>query len=31
MGQPIVSIPGYIPPDTLLSMLKEVNGINVDG
>ena len=30
MGQPIVSIPGYIPPEALLSMLKEVNGINVD-
>jgi thioredoxin-related protein len=30
MGQPIVNIPGYIPPDALLSMLKEVNGIKVD-
>jgi len=26
MGQPIVSIPGYISPDALLSLLKEVNG-----
>jgi len=25
MGQPIVSIPGYIAPDVLLSLLKEVN------
>ena len=31
MGQPIVSIPGYIPPDAMLSLLKEVNGINGDG
>jgi thioredoxin-related protein len=31
MGQPIVSIPGYIPPDALLSLLKEVNGIIVNG
>ena len=31
MGQPIVNIPGYIPPDALLSLLKEVNGINVGG
>ena len=28
MGQPIVSIPGYIDPEALLSLLKEVNGIN---
>jgi thioredoxin-related protein len=28
MGQPIGSIPGYIPPDAMLSLLKEVNGIN---
>lgn len=27
IGEPIVSIPGYIPPDTLLPMLKEVNGL----
>ena len=26
-GEPIASVPGYIPPDTLLSMLKEVNGL----
>ena len=31
MGQPIVSIPGLIPPEALLSLLKEVNGINVGG
>ena len=30
-GQPIINIPGYIAPDALLSLLKEVNGINVDG
>jgi len=29
MGQPIISIPGYIAPETLLSLLKEVNGISV--
>lgn len=28
MGQPIVNIPGYISPDAMLSMLKEVNGIS---
>ena len=27
VGEPIASVPGYIPPDTLLSMLKEVNGL----
>ena len=26
-GEPIVSVPGYIPPDTLMSMLKEINGL----
>jgi len=31
MGRPIVSIPGYIPPEALLSMLKEVNGIKTGG
>jgi thioredoxin-related protein len=31
MGQPIVRIPGYIEPEALLSLLKEVNGISVDG
>ena len=31
MGQPIISIPGLIPPEALLSLLKEVNGINVGG
>ena len=30
MGQPIVSIPGYIAPEALLSLLKEVNEISVD-
>ena len=30
MGQPIGEIPGYIPPDAMLSLLKEVNGISVD-
>jgi thioredoxin-related protein len=29
IGQPIGNIPGYIPPDAMLSLLKEVNGINV--
>ncbi len=29
MGQPIANIPGYIPPDALLSMLKEVNAISL--
>jgi thioredoxin-related protein len=28
MGEAIVSVPGFIPPETLLSMLKEVNGID---
>ncbi len=31
MGQPIVNIPGYIAPEALLSMLKEVNEIVVGG
>jgi thioredoxin-related protein len=26
-GEPILSIPGYIPADTMLLMLKEINGI----
>ncbi len=30
MGQPMGNIPGYIPPDALLALLKEVNGISVD-
>ncbi len=30
-GQPIISIPGYIAPDALMSLLKEVKGINVGG
>jgi thioredoxin-related protein len=28
MGEAIGTVPGFIPPDTLLAMLKEVNGIN---
>ena len=28
MGQPIGNIPGYIAPDAMLSLLKEVNGIS---
>ena len=28
MGEAIGTVPGFIPPDALLSMLKEVNGIN---
>jgi thiol:disulfide interchange protein len=31
MGQPIVSIPGYIAPEALLSLLKEVNEIKAGG
>ena len=27
-GEAIGTVPGFIPPDTLLSMLKKVNGIN---
>ena len=28
MGEAIGSVPGFVPPDSLLSMLKEVNGID---
>ena len=28
MGEAIGAVPGFIPPDTLLTMLKEVNGID---
>jgi thioredoxin-related protein len=28
MGEAIGTVPGFIPPDQLLSMLKEVNGLN---
>ena len=28
MGEAIGTVPGFIPPDTLLSMLKKVNGID---
>ena len=31
MGQPIVSIPGYIAPDALLSLLEEVNEVKTGG
>ena len=31
MGEPIFSVPGYIPTDTLMSMLKEINGLNTGG
>jgi len=27
MGEAIGTVPGFIPPDTLMSMLKEVNGV----
>ena len=30
-GQPIINIPGYIAPDALMSLLKEVNGISGGG
>ena len=30
MGEAIAAIPGFIPPDALLSMLKEINGISTD-
>lgn len=30
-GEPIISLPGYIPADTMLLMLKEINGIKVGG
>jgi len=31
MGEPIFSVPGYIPTDTLMSMLKEINGLKTGG
>jgi thioredoxin-related protein len=31
VGEPIVSVPGYIPPETLMSMLKEINGLKKGG
>ena len=31
VGEPIFSLPGFIPPDTLLSMLKEVTAANPGG
>ncbi len=31
MGEPIFSVPGYIPTDTLFSLLKEINGIKIGG
>jgi len=30
-GEPIISLPGYIPADTMLLMLKEINGIQGSG
>ena len=30
-GQPIVSIPGYIAPEAMLGLLREVNGIEAGG
>ena len=31
MGEPIFSVPGYIPTLTLMSMLEEINGLNTGG
>lgn len=31
MGEPIFTVPGYIPTDTLMSMLKEINGLEIGG
>ena len=31
MGEPIFSAPGYISTDVLMSMLKEINGLNTGG
>ena len=31
MGEPIFSIPGYVPTDTLMGMLTEVNGLKTGG
>ena len=31
MGEAIGTVPGFIPPDTLLSMLKKVNGMGTGG
>ena len=31
MGEPIFSVPGYISTDVLMSMLKEINGLNTGG
>jgi len=31
MGEPFFSLPGYIPPDSLMPMLKEINGISTGG
>jgi len=31
MGEPIFSVPGYIPTLTLMSMLKEINGLETGG
>ena len=31
MGEPIIGLPGYIPPDTLIPVLKEVNRLQIGG
>jgi hypothetical protein len=31
VGEPIASVPGFIPAETLLAMLKEVNGLEKGG
>jgi uncharacterized protein YyaL (SSP411 family) len=31
MGEAIGAVPGFVPPDALLSMLKKVNGIDAGG
>jgi thioredoxin-related protein len=31
MGQPIISIPGYISPEALLSMLQQVKEVSAGG
>ena len=29
-GEPIIGLPGYIPADTMLKMLKEINGLELE-
>lgn len=31
MGEPIFSVPGFVPTDTLMPMLQEVNNLKTDG